>query len=440
MPPGPRWPAALQQVAWMFRPFAFLEHCRRRYGTPFTLRFPENPAIFVTDDPAIVREIFTAPWTEVHAGKSNDPLKPILGEGSMLLLDGERHIRERKLLMPPFHGARMKSYGQVMGELTERELASWPLGEPFAVQPRTQAITLDVILRTVFGMEEGAALDELRDALTALMTHFSRPELMVPFFQRDLGPRSPWGRFLRLKKRTDALLLAQIERRRRAGEGEDILSMLLAARHEDGSAMTDQELRDELITLLLAGHETTATALSWALHHLTMHPEVQRRLHRELDEVLGEGGDGVLELERLSELRYLDAIIQETLRLIPTVPAVGRILSEPRTLGGWEVPAGALVSPSIYLAHHNRSLWEHPDRFEPERFLERRASPFELFPFGGGVRRCIGMAFALYEMRVVLATVLRGHCVRRAPGRVVPRRRTVTIAPSRDMPLVLERR
>ena len=257
--------------------------------------------------------------------------------------------------------------------------------------------------------------------------------------QRDLGPRSPWGRYRRTRERCYETLFAHIdERRRDPTERDDVLAMLLSARYEDGAPMSREELRDELITLLVAGHETTATALSWALHHLATYPDIQRRVHAELDEVFA---DGSVDPEASSGLTYLDAVIKETMRLHPVIAAVGRVLEKPRTIGGWDLPKGVMVVPSIYLTHHNPEVYPQPSRFDPMRFIDGKPSPYEYLPFGGGMRRCIGAAFALYEMRMVLATVLAKHRVRPAPGVVIkPKRRSVTIGPSDDMPVVLELR
>ncbi len=441
LPPGPSWPGVVQLAAWLARPFELMLHLRDTYGTPLTMRFPEWPAIVVFDDPEANKDIFRGPGDQLYAGQANEPLRAIVGSNSLLLLDDERHLRERKLLLPPFHGARMTRYAEVMRDVAAADLATWPLDEPFAVQPHTQAITLDIILRTVFGVEDGAKQDTLRAALNDLIADFSRPGLMVPWLQRDLGPRSPWGRYVRTRDRTDALLYGEIDARRASGHpgGEDIFSMLLEARHEDGAPMSREELRDELVTMLVAGHETTATALSWAFHHLIEHPSVQRQVHEELDRVMG---DGPIDPERGAELVYLDAVIKETLRVIPVIAAVGRVLKRPGTFGGVEIPAGAMVSPSIWLTHMNPAVYPRPERFEPERFVDNpRTNPYAWFPFGGGVRRCIGMAFALYEMRVVLATVLQRHRVCRAPGASHrPVRRSVTMAPAGGTPIVLRRR
>jgi cytochrome P450 len=307
LPPGPSWPAAAQLAAWIYFSFPFLEGCRRRYGMPFSMRFPQWPSIVVFDDPDANRDIFTGRHEDMKAGQANEPLRPVVGSSSLLLLDGERHLRERKLMLPPFHGARMHRYGEIMREITARDLARWPIGRTFRVQPRTQAITLDIILRAVFGVDEGERLERLRASISGLIHEFSNPTLMMPWFQIDLGPRSPWGRYLRHRAQTDTLLHEQIDARRAEGtQGrDDVLAMLLEARREDGSPLSSADLRDELMTLLAAGHETTATALAWTFHQLAQHPQVQARVHAELDRVVGAGP---VDPEGSSALVYLDAV------------------------------------------------------------------------------------------------------------------------------------
>lgn len=356
-----------------------------------------------------------------------DLIRPVVGEGSLLLLDDERHVSERRLLMPPFHGERMSRYGDVMREITLREMDRWPVGSPLAIHGPMQSITLDVILRTVFGVDEGAELDALRAAIVELTNGFNAFN-MVQALRRDLGPRSPWGAFLRRRAAVDALLYQVIRARRAEGASarDDVMTLLTSARYEDGTAMPDRALRDELMTLLAAGHETTATALPWTLHELAIRPDVQARVHDEVDA----GGHA-----------YLDAVIRETMRLHPVISAIGRVLQRPHSVAGWDLPAGTLVAPSIYLAHRDPIAWPDPERFDPTRFLDARVSPYAYLPFGGGARRCIGMAFALHEMRIVLATMLTRFRVRPAPDvRIRPRRRGVGMAPSDGMPIVLERR
>lgn len=430
-------------ASWLYRPFPFLSRCRARYGRTFSLRFFPGVRIVAFTRESDLKELFTGPTDVLYAGKANEGLLPIVGEHSLLLLDGPRHLRERKLLLPPFHGARMVRYGRTMRDLTLAELERWPTGRAFGLHAPMQAITLEVILRTVFGLEEGAHLEALRGALVELTNAFT-PATMVRPFQRDWGPRSPWGRFLRARERADALLYAQLaERRRVTEEREDILSLLLAARYEDGSPMSDLALRDELMTLLAAGHETSATVLPWVFHFLTEHPEVQERAREEVLRVLGVVDDAEsFDAAAVNALPYTDAVLKETMRRRPVIAGIGRILTEDYTIGGLRVPRGTMVSPSIYLAHHEPDAWPEPRRFDPTRFLgPEQPSPYAYLPFGGGSRRCIGLSFAHYEMRIVLATVLSRFRLHRAPGvKILPERRGVTIAPSHGMPVLLERR
>ena len=302
-----------------------------------------------------------------------------------------------------------------------------------------QAITLEVILRTVFGAE-GERLDALRSLVQRLSRVMANPIWLWPRLQIDLGPLSPWGRFLRAKRDLDTFLFAEFARRRADGSTarDDVLSLLLAARYEDGEPMRDEELRDQMLTLLFAGHDTTATSLAFAVHNILRHPEVRERLREELVHVVGAGP---LAPEHVGKLEYLDATVKETLRLNPIISEVGRVLARPMRIGGWDLPAGVVAAPCIYLAHRRPDVWPEPERFDPERFIGRRPSPYEFFPFGGGVRRCLGMAFALYEMKVVLAEVASRVELRLATGYRMQRvRRSITLAPSKGMPVVVERR
>jgi len=438
LPPGPRLPSIVQFLHMGFRPTAFLEECARRWGDPFTLHIPARPPLVMFSDPEAIREIFTGDPEVLHAGEANSILGPIVGEYSLLLLDGARHLRQRRLMLPPFHGERMQAYGRTMREITDRSIDAWPVGRPFPIHDRMQAITLDVILRTVFGLDEGEALARLRERLrrlTAFVSGALGVLLLMPWLQRDLGPLTPGGRFARLAREIDDILFAEIARRRAEGVAgrDDILSMLIAARDEGGQPMSDQELRDEMVTLLLAGHETTATSLAWAFHRLLGRPDVLGKLREEV-------GEGPVEPEEIGRLEYLDAMVKETARLNPVIVNVGRRLQAPMRIGGHDLPAGVVASPCIYLTHRRPDLWPDPARFEPERFIGARPSPYAFFPFGGGVRRCIGAAFAAYEMKIVLAEVLARVELHAAPGYTVRTvRRTVTLAPSGGMPVVVDR-
>jgi cytochrome P450 len=440
VPSGPRLPAILQLLNWIYRPIPFMEECARRYGDCFTIHFPGNPPIVFFSDPEAVKEIFTGNPEQLPAGETRAILRPLVGQHSVLLLDGARHMHQRRLMMPPFHGERMQAYGEVMREITDHVSESWPVGRPFPLQPQMQGITLEVILRTVFGIDEGADLMRLRDRLTELLSLGANPLTLIPWLQGILGPFTGRRRMMQLMHEVDEILFAQITQRRAAGctGREDVLAMLIEARDEAGQPMSDLELRDEMITLLVAGHETTATSLAWAFHLILQHPKVLEKLRAELRQVVG---SGPVAPQHVAKLEYLDATIKETQRLNPILPLVGRRIHEPMRLGKRDLPAGVVVAPCIYLTHHRPDLWPDPDRFDPDRFLSKRPSPYEFFPFGGGIRHCLGAAFALYEMKTVLAQVLSRVVLRPAPGRTVRVvRRGITFAPSAGMPVVLESR
>ena len=438
--PGPALHPALAVLPYLYRPFPFLEAMGKRYPDAFTMRFPAMPRpAVVFHRPEAAKEVFALGPDDAHAGQVNAVLGPILGKASLLLLDGKEHLRQRKLLMPPLHGERMSSYGARMIALTEASIAAWPEGKRFPVHERLQAITLDVILRVVFGIAEGELFDRLRARLVGILELATNPILLLPMFQKDLGPLTRWSSLTRALAEADEMLYAEIRRRRASGErGDDILSLLLDARDEQGESMSDVELRDELMTLLAAGHETTATALSWALRWILASKSLAPRLVRELE---AEGALPALAPERIARCALLDATVREALRLQPVVPMVGRLLRKPARIGGYDLDAGTPVLVSIYLIHRRPELYPDPTRFDPDRFLRQRFGPHEWLPFGGGIRRCIGMAFALYEMKMILATILT-RAELRLPlfGKVHEVRRGVTIAPSRGMPLVMERR
>ena len=429
LPPGPTLPRPLVVGRFLLQPTSFLESCERRYGEYFTLRLSEERTQVITSDPAAVRTVFTGDPETMLAGKNNEILRPLLGDRSVLLLDRAEHLRQRRLMLPPFHGERMRAYAETMREVAERQVATWARGESFAVAPSMQAITLEIILRTVFGLSDearieriGAPLRRLLDATASSVRLFA---LQVTS-SKNPRPRSPWGRFNRLVAEADQVVFDELqERRGRSGDGEDdILSMLLDARDEEGRPLTDVELRDELMTLLLAGHETTATALSWTLERVVRHPEVLARLGEERRE----GGEA-----------YLEATIKEALRLRPVLPAVGRHLTAPLEIGGHLLPAGVSINPSIYLLHRRPDLYPEPYAFRPERFLDNPPGTYEWIPFGGGIRRCLGASFALFEMRIVLQTILDRTTLvpQDAPGEGVTRR-AITYAPDRGGRILVE--
>jgi len=421
LPPGPRGPKGLIAARFLLRGPRFLETCRDHYGDVFTIRLNTGRTVVVAGDPAIAKEVFTGSPDDLHAGAGNVVLKPLLGGRSVLLLDGPEHLRQRRLMLPPFHGERMRAYGDVMTEVAERHVGAWPVGQAFAVHPTMQAITLEIVLRTVFGVEDQARIAQFGAPLQRLLNSTDHPaRLLALQFTRSEGarPRSPWGRLYGLMAPADAMIHEEIAARRSEGEqGDDILSLLLAARDEDGNALTDAELRDELMTLVVAGHETTATGLAWALERLVRHPEVLARLREEQ----AEGG-----------CEYLDAVIKETLRLRPVVPGVIRRLQRPLTIGGMDLPEGVHIAPSIYLIHRRPDVYPDPEAFRPERFLgDDQPGTYEWLPFGGGIRRCLGASFALYEMRMVLAAILRLATLETtADEPEAVRRRFVTFTPA----------
>jgi cytochrome P450 len=435
LPPGPTLAPALQTVRWIRKPFDLMDECQARFGDTFTLRLAPFGAMVFFSDPEAVKDIFALGPDEGHAGKANFVLRPFVGNHSLLVLDGAEHLRQRKMMLPSFHGERMQAYGLTMTQLAHDSIDRWPIGEAFAAHRPMQSVTLQVIVRTVFGVEDGPRVSDLSDVLTRTLEAGTSPGLLIPFLQLDLGPYSPWGRFLRLQKRGSEILRSEIRRGRERGTAgrTDVLALLLDARDEAGRPLTEDEVHDELITLLVAGHETTATSLTWALRWVLPNRGLLARLR---DEIASAEGDPA----RIAKLELLDATVKETLRLQPIVPIVGRVLQQPTRLGGHDLPTGTLVAPAIYLVHQRSSLYPEPRRFRPERFLAVKPGPAEWLPFGGGLRRCIGAAFALYEMKMVLASLLPRVDARLADDRVRMSRRGITLAPSGGLPIVVTAR
>jgi cytochrome P450 len=429
LPPGPRQPAAMQTLGWWTRPISFLERARARYGKRFTIRLIATPPFVMLSDPDEVKEVFTTPPDVLHPGEGARILEPIVGQNSVILLDEAAHLEQRKLMLPAFHGEKMERLTDLMKEVAEREAESWPQDEQIALHPRLQAVTLEVILRAVFGLDPGPRLDGLRERLTAILEMGASPISFLPIFQREWGGLSPWVRFKRMRDEADALIFELIEERRSAEEDrDDILSMLLAARHDDGSPMSPQELRDELMTLLVAGHETTASELAWAFERLARTPEVTRRLVDEIDK-----GDGDA---------YLTATIQETLRRRPVLPnAAPRLVKKPVEIGGFTYPPGVCLVANAYLIQHDPAIYPEPYAFRPERFLDEPPGTYTWIPFGGGRRRCLGASFAMLEMKLVLAAIFsRNEIVVGGEGLELSRRRAITLSPGRGAQTILGER
>ena len=433
LPPGPSVPRVVQMMATWTRPAASLERLRP-YGKRITVRLPFQPPFVMLWDPADIKEVFTAPPDVLHPGEGARILEPLIGRNSVILLDEDEHLEQRRLLLPAFHGERMQRLTGLMTELAEREVATWPTDEPVALHPRLQRVTLEIILRVVFGLEEGAELDRLRDLLTNVLAFTESPLSVLPPMMRALGWLPRLRRFNAQLRDTDALIFSLIEQRRAeiaAGGGadrDDILSMLLAARHQDGSAMSEQELRDELMTALVAGHETSASQLAWALERLAREPAARARLVEEID--AGESDE------------YLSATITEILRLRPVLPnAEPRLTKREVEIGGFRYPPGVVLMASAYLVHHDPEIYPEPQAFRPERFLGTSPGTYTWIPFGGGRRRCLGASFAVQEMKVVLRATLRRYEIRAASDRPeTTRRRSITFSPAGGTTVVLRRR
>ena len=397
LPPGPRLPRWLQTVGFLFFNVRFIDGCRRRYGDLVTFSTLFDSRFVMVFEPELAKQLFRGSPHQLRAGEANAVLGPVVGERSVLLLDGAEHMRHRKLLLPPFHGERMRAYEQVMRETADRAIDSWPVGKPFALLPSMQSLTLAVIMRAVFGVEEGPRQEELKRRVRAMMDPTSNrfSVLLFALSGGRLGAAVGEG-FEDRRRLVDELIYEEIDRRRAVAdldEREDILSMLLLARDEEGEAMTDDELRDELVTLLVAGHETTATALAWAFELLIRNPPVLRRLRDELEN---------------ADDTYLNAVVKESLRVRPVIAGVGRVVrEEPFELGGHVIPPGVEINPSIAGIHRRADRYPDPRKFRPERFLEPDPpDTYTWLPFGGGTRRCLGASFATFEMGVVIRRVL----------------------------------
>jgi cytochrome P450 len=429
LPPGPRMPVLLQTLGFWSRPTAFLERCRARYGVPFTIRLFGQPPLVMISDPDAIKDLFQAPPDVLHPGEGARILEPVVGTHSVILLDEGPHLQQRKLMLPAFHGEKMQRLSSLMSELTEREIDSWPLDVPVELHPRLQRLTLEIILRAVFGLERGAKLDSLRALLTKLLTFGDSPLSLLPPPPRALSRVTPLAGFERLGARIDELIYALIEERRREGaDGEDVLAMLLAAAHEDGTPMSAQELRDELMTALVAGHETTASQLAWTFERLAREPAVLARLSCEIEDGSGE--------------EYLTATINEILRHRPVLPnAEPRLVKKPVTIGNVRYPAGVVLLANAYLVHHDPAIYPDPYAFRPERFLEQAPGTYTWIPFGGGRRRCLGASFALVEMKIAIRAVLaRFELATVGAHPEKTRRRSITVSPAHGGTVLLRER
>ncbi|MDZ8134423.1 MAG: cytochrome P450 [Nostoc sp. DedQUE04] len=441
LPNGPQTHPWVQTYQWLTNPLEYMEDCAKSYGDIFTLRIGPvfTPQVFISN-PQAIQQIFTTDPKQLDSGAAAGSGTPLLGQNSLLSLEGKTHQRQRKLLTPPLHGERMQAYGDLIGEITKQVTSEWPIGETFTVLSSMQEISFEVILKAVFGLKDGLRYEKLKEILIAILNP-KRPILraiflLFPLLRQDLGPRSPWGSYLRLRQEMDDLIYAEIQERRSLADQSrsDILSLMMAARDEAGEPMTDIELRDELMTLLIAGHETTASSLAWALYWIHHQPEVREKLVQELDS-LGEKKDP----NAIFRLPYLNAVCSETMRLYPVAMlGLNRLVKSPLEIAGYKFDSGTILVPCIYLSHHREDLYPNSKQFRPDRFLERQFTPAEFLPFGGGNRRCIGMAFALFEMKLVLATILSDWQMKLADTKpVLPVRKSFLLAPGGGVPMVV---
>jgi cytochrome P450 len=425
LPPGPRMPSFVQGIGWSRRPLAFMERCQRHFGDTFTLRLARGETWVVVCDPEDVKRVFTADPETLGVSEANPLLGPLLGHRSVMLLEEPEHMPRRKLMLAPFHGRRMDSYGEMMSEVTRREIASWPIGEPFELWPRMQTVTLEVILHVVFGSVQSEHVQRLRELLVELTAWLNNPGRLASLsaLSATLGARAMARdpRFQTTREAMASTVLAEVKRRgeapvaRARGNGrqsvsadtsaregeqgahgeterDDVLALLESATYEDGTPLSERDLCDEAITLLLDG--PTSTSLAWTFERLLRHPDKLERLRRE---VSGEEGE---------DDTYLDAVVREAMRLCPPVAVVARRLLAPLRLGGYEVPAGVTVAPCVYLMHRRAEVYPNPRAFVPERFVGKAAGTYTWIPFGGGSRRCLAASFATMEMKRVVRTVL----------------------------------
>jgi len=434
LPDEPRTPSLLQTLQLIAQPTVFLETCAKRYGDAFTTRVMgiNSPPVVFFSNPQTIRDIFAVPSEQLDFKKATHVFKPLMGEHSVVLQEGRSHQRQRQLLMPPFHGDRMKAYGKIICEITQK-VTQWRTGAAISIAQFMPDITLQIILQVVFGINPGERYEQLKKLLSTLLEDVTTPWYSSLFFfpplQKDLGAWSPWGHFLRRRQQIDDLIYAEIGQRQQENDlsRTDILTLLMSARDDNGEQMTDVELRDQLVSLLLLGYETTAAVLAWAFYLIHSSPQVLKKLKQELN-TLGEAPNS----EAIAQLPYLTAVCQEILRIYPiALICTPRMVKESVQLAGYQFESGTVLVPCIYLAHRRSETYPQPEQFDPERFLKQKFSPYEYLPFGGGSRGCIGTAFSMYEMKLVLATILSRFELTLANQRPVhPVRRGITLVPS----------
>ena len=445
VPAASNLPSIIEVFQWIADPIGYMEKARQRYGDFFRVKMSFNMEdIVFVNHPQAVQQILTHDRQEFSApGDINKSLSMLFGDTSVLMLDGERHKKRRQLLMPPFHGERMQSYGELIIKLTHKVMENISSGSHFIARKEMQSISLQVIIEAVFGFSEGHKQEKLQELLVSWLEVFKSPIttsfVLLRFLQWDLGSWSPWGKFIRTRQAIDELLYNEIEERRANPEPNrtDILSLLMSATDQEGNKLSDRELRDELLTLLFAGHETTATAMTWGLYWTHFLPEVGQKVRQEIAS-LGKNPN----LMELIKLPYLTAVCQESLRIYPvTMLTLGRRVEKPVELMGYQLEPGQIVAGCMYLIHQREDIYPDHDQFKPKRFLEKQFSPYEFIPFGGGSRRCIGDALAQFEMKLVLATILSNYELSLATSRPEkPKRRGITLAPETGVKMIMKGR
>lgn len=432
----------LQKIQWIANPVGYMENAAKDNPDLFAaevIGFGDN-LVFV-NHPEAIKELLSKDRQRFPAlGSENRLLRPLVGDNSIFLISGDCHQKRRKLLLPPFHGERMDTYGKLIRDLTLSIFARLSPGETFTVRTLTQDISLQVILEAVYGLNQGRS-QKLRELMTQVADSFSSPLTSSLLFfsglQKDWGEWSPWGQFLRRQKELDEAIYQEIESRRENPDlkRQDILSLLMSAQDEAGKPLSKQELRDELMSLMFAGHETTATSMAWAMYWIHHLPEVKDKLLAEIAS-LGDNTDPM----SIAKLPYLNAVCQETFRIYPVAMLTfPRVALQPQELSGYKVKSGEILVGCIYLLHHREDIYPEPNKFRPERFLEKQFSPYELLTFGGGSRRCIGEALAQFELKIAIATVLSHYnLVLASNSPEKPARRGVTLAPATGVKMVFK--
>ena len=427
LPPGPHAPGWVQTSQWMFKPIEFMERCRKRYGPIFTIRLGPAQSVVMVGTPELAKEVLTGNPAVLRAGDTNGIFRPVVGSNSILLLDGDAHMRQRKIMLPGFGASHATEFVDQVREITEKRISGWKAGQKLLLHEEMEAISFASIMRVVFGEHSDDSHADLRELIPEMMDRCDSPFTLMPWFRRDLVG-TPYSRLMKVLDKIDAILFEIIDERRAdpmTQFRDDTVSLLLRAMHEDESSLTDQEVRDEVLTMIMAGYETTTSGGAWALERLLRSPDKLERL--------------VAEIEQGEDDAYLDAVVKETLRARPVVPVVARHLTEAIELGGYVIPAGSTLMASIYLVHNDAETYPEPDRFEPERFLDGTPEGAAWIPFGGGVRRCIGARFAELEMKVVLTQVLSTARLRpRGRSAEGLKRKRFTFAPDAGAAAVVE--